>query len=80
MWKAWVGFNFSHSLGAIVFGGACVFLSVFPRLMAASRPVLFVPILTGAVYLLLSLQYWFRIPSVFIAVATACFIGAWCFY
>jgi len=24
MWRAWVGFNFSHSLGAVLFGGLCI--------------------------------------------------------
>ena len=24
MWRAWVDFNFSHSLGAIVFGSGCI--------------------------------------------------------
>jgi hypothetical protein len=77
MWKAWVGFNFSHSLGAVIFGGLCVLLGALRLLPDAPGLTLLIPVLIGGLYLLLSLRYWFRIPSCFIAVATACFIGAW---
>jgi hypothetical protein len=77
MWKAWLGFNFSHSLGAILFGTLCVLLGALRQARDAPRLVFFVPILIGGIYLFLSLRYWFRIPSFFIAVGTACFVGAW---
>ena len=77
MWKTWVGLNFSHSLGVIIFGALCVLLGAFQQVPDAPRLTLFVPILISGIYLFLSLRYWFRIPSFFLAVGTACFIGAW---
>lgn len=77
MWKAWVGFNFSHSLGLIIFGAFCVLLGALQQVPVAPRLTLFVPIPIGAIYLFISLRYWFRSPSFFLAVGTTCFIGAW---
>src|ERR1700675_5209623 len=28
MWRAWVGFNFSHSVGAVMFGFGCIGLAL----------------------------------------------------
>jgi hypothetical protein len=77
MWKAWIGFNASHSLGAIL-------LAAFTILMASRhmefliRAGEFVVLATafGLAYLWLAQTYWFRIPLVGIALATACFAVA----
>ena len=77
MWKAWVGFNASHSLGAILFGlvygylalahGAFLFAS--PFLLAVGFGVL-------ATYLALGYAYWFSIPFRGIGLSLACYVAA----
>jgi hypothetical protein len=74
MWRAWIGFNFSHSLGVLLVGILAVW--------AGSRdavPAGIVPLLTliACIYLVLALRYWFSHPAIGIAIGTACFAAAW---
>jgi len=71
MWHAWVGFNLSHSLGAIVFGLGVV-ASGLPS-PGASAIEAWLPAAIGAAYLGIGLGCWFKAPNVGIAVACACF-------
>jgi hypothetical protein len=80
MWRAWLGFNFSHSLGALVFSAACVTVGVNLAALALPKAALLLPVAIGAVYLWLAIHYWFRIPAVGIALGTLCFVGAWLLY
>jgi hypothetical protein len=75
MWRAWIGFNFSHSLGVLLFGA----LAVWAGSPIKTLPVGIMPALTliGCVYLVLALLYWFRIPAIGIAIGTGCFAVAW---
>ena len=75
MWRAWIGFNFSHSLGVLLFGS----LGVWAGCHVKNLPVGIMPMLTliGCVYLVLALLYWFRIPVIGVAIGTACFALAW---
>lgn len=66
VWRAWIGFNISHGVGVFLFGlvvltgalfGFEANLSAMPALFYASPFV-------AAVYLVLSLKYWFRIPAI----------------
>ena len=77
MWKAWIGFNFSHSLGAILFGALAVLAGATLHTHAVPSWVLLVFVGIGILYLVLGVLYWFRIPIVGIAVATICFLAAW---
>ena len=78
MWKAWVGFNASHSLGALYFGGINIFLAIsyFP-IYLESLTIHVINLTILAFYLFLGKAYWFRIPFRGIAVSTFCFILAW---
>ncbi len=79
MWRAWVGFNFSHSLGAVLFGMLCIGVVVIgPTVVPAW--ILFLFVLIAVAYLGLSVLYWFRIPTAGIAIATACLLLAWLMY
>lgn len=76
MWKAWIGFNASHSMGAILFGLVYGYLSLFhTELLFASEYLMIVgaAMLTGL--LILAKLYWFRAPFIGIAVSLICFIG-----
>jgi hypothetical protein len=76
MWRAWIGFNFSHSLGVLLVAGLALWAgSRFNTLPVA----VIIPVLTliGCLYLVLALLYWFRIPAIGVAVGTSCFAAAW---
>ena len=79
-WRGWVGFNFSHSLGALLFGSLCVSAGVLLRSHGIPRELLLVPILVGAIYTVLAVKYWFRIPIVATAIAELCFVAAFVAY
>jgi hypothetical protein len=76
MWRAWIGFNFSHSLGVFLVGvigiGAGCRIKTLPVHIIA--PAL---TLIGCIYEVLALVYWFSIPALGVAVATGCFAAAW---
>lgn len=77
MWKAWIGFNASHSASAMLFG------LVYGHLAIVQAPVLFgSPFLLGlgavflAGFVVLGKKYWFSIPYRGLVLATACYAGA----
>lgn len=77
MWRAWVGFNLSHSLGAAVFGLIYLLLAVLDFEVLASLPILvYLAVLVGAAYVVLSLKYWFIVPTVGTGVGTLGFLLA----
>ena len=75
MWRAWIGFNFSHSLGVLLFAAVAVWAGFrINTLPAAIMPAL---ILIGYLYLVLALGYWFRVPAIGVAIGIGCFASAW---
>ena len=80
MWQGWVGFNLSHSLGALMFASACFIVAACFRIFAFSPLALFALAAVSALYLLMASQYWFRIPIVGTALATGCLAAAWLLY
>jgi hypothetical protein len=75
MWRAWIGFNFSHSLGLLLLAT----LAIWAGFQINRLPAVIMPALTliGCAYLLLALLYWFRIPAIGVAIGTGCFAAAW---
>jgi hypothetical protein len=76
MWRAWIGFNFSHSIGVLLVAG----LALWAGFRLNSVPVgIIIPALTliGCVYLVLALLYWFRAPAIGVSIGTCCFAAAW---
>jgi hypothetical protein len=80
MWRAWVGFNFSHSLGAVLFGGWCIWAGIVLGTTTVSAWILVLFVAIAFVYLCLSVLYWFRMPTAGIAVATVCLLAACLLY
>jgi hypothetical protein len=78
LWLTWVGFNLSHSLGAILFG-AVVLLIGRSRASFEGQAGVFLPlaVLVSATYLVLGVRYWFRTPIIGISLATGCFLVSW---
>lgn len=77
IWDAWIGFNASHSLGAILLAVFYLLLATqHMELLAQSQSLLAIGIVAGAFYTWLGYTYWFNVPFVGVAIATACFIAA----
>ena len=63
MWKAWVGFNASHSFGAILFGAVWGYLAlVHEEFLFGSGFLLGLGLLLLCGYVLLAKRYWFSTP------------------
>ena len=77
MWKAWVGFNASHSFGAILFGLIYGQLAlVQPRVLLGSPFLLAVGLALLCGYTFLAKRYWFTIPFRGILIALVLYVGA----
>jgi hypothetical protein len=80
MWRAWVGFNFSHSLGVVLFGAVCIGAGLILGTIVLPAWILFVFVVIALLYFVMGLLYWFRIPVAGIAVAGVCLLVAWLMY
>ncbi len=77
MWKAWIGFNASHSFGAILFGAAYGYLSLaHSAFLFESKFLLSLGLLLLFGYVFLGKRYWFSIPFRGILLATALYVLA----
>ena len=77
MWDAWLGFNISHGVGLLLVGAGAVWLGLHAERVGVTRSALAVPVAVGLIYVLLALRFWFYVPALGFAVATACFAAAW---
>ena len=77
MWKAWVGFNASHSMGAMLFGLIYGYLALsHSEILFRSHYLLGVGLTMLGGLAVLGRLYWFRIPFVGICAATVSFVAA----
>jgi len=77
MWNAWIGFNASHSLGAIFVAAVYVPLAIYNmQVIRDSLWFTVLPVLIGFSYLVLAKKYWFKIPFIGISISTLCFTSA----
>ena len=77
MWKAWIGFNASHSYGAILFGLVYGYLAIFHAAFLFRDPfLLIVGLLLLGGYVFLGKRYWFSVPFRGIVLATALYVAA----
>ena len=78
MWKAWIGFNASHSSGAIFIGILNLFLSIKYFSTFQTEHFFFIfNIITIAFYVWLAKKYWFIIPFIGILIAFICYVGSY---
>jgi hypothetical protein len=76
MWKAWVGFNASHSFGAILFGAVYGYLAMLHgEFLFQSSFLLGLGLLLLVGYVVLGKLYWFSIPFRGIVLATLLYVG-----
>ena len=77
IWKAWLGFNLSHSLGLFIFGAFLGALAFQDFGVITQSPFLrFGAVVVGSVYMVLALRFWFGAPAALSAVGTLCFMAA----
>jgi len=76
MWRAWIGFNLSHSLGLLLVAALALWVGFRIKMLPVG---IIIPALTliGCAYEVLALVYWFRFPAIGVAVGTGCFAAAW---
>ena len=73
MWKAWIGFNASHSSGAMFIGLINFYLALEHFTVFQSDHYFFIfNILTIGFYLWLAKKYWFKIPFIGILTSLIC--------
>jgi hypothetical protein len=78
MWKAWIGFNGSHSSGAMFIGIINFYLAVYYFPFLQSDHFFFVfTIITMCFYGWLVKKYWFNIPFTGIIISLTCFIASY---
>jgi hypothetical protein len=76
-WKAWIGFNASHSFGAIFFGLIYGYLAIQQSdLLFHSIFLLAIGLLFLIGYFVLGSVYWFSVPFRGISLALTCYIAS----
>lgn len=79
MWRAWIGFNASHSFGAIFFGATYGYLALFHSAFLFQSVFLqLLGLLLLAGYVVLGKLYWFSIPFRGALLAGALYVVALC--
>ena len=76
MWKAWIGFNASHSSGVIYIGLINLILAIKYFYIVKSPVFLLLNIVTVLFYLWLARKYWFKTPFTGVLISACCFIAA----
>jgi hypothetical protein len=77
LWQAWLGFNLSHSLGLVMFGGTLLAIGLFYfQVFAHSYLLQGCAIFIANAYLVMSLKFWFSKPAIGSSIALTCFVLA----
>lgn len=77
MWRAWIGFNASHSYGAMLFGLVYGYLALFqPAVLFGSVFLTAVALVFLAGLLVLARAYWFSIPYRGVLLSSILFVAA----
>ena len=77
MWRCWVGFNASHSMGLILFGLVFGFLALAHGQLLFQSPFLLVvglAMLGG--FVVLCKVYFFSVPLIGISISLACYVAS----
>ncbi|GAB6262616.1 hypothetical protein L4174_009615 [Photobacterium sp. CCB-ST2H9] len=79
VWRAWVGFNASHSLGVMFFAAVYISLATYHfEVVKSSLWLSVLPVIVGFAYLILAYKYWFKIPFIGVIMSLCCFMfSAW---
>ena len=78
MWRAWLGFNASHSLGAMLYGAVYGYFALCqPQLLFGSAYLSLLGAALLSSYLWLARRYWFSAPLAGISLASICYAAAY---
>ncbi|WP_460911298.1 LIC_13387 family protein [Spirosoma areae] len=78
VWKAWIGFNASHSSGAIFIGLINFYLAFqYFTILQSDHFFFLFNILTISFYVWLAKQYWFTIPFIGLLITFVCYSMAY---
>lgn len=76
VWRAWIGFNASHSMCAALFGLVFGFLAIaHPDLLFRSAYLQLLGLATLVGLVVLARLYWFSIPLAGVSIALTCFLA-----
>lgn len=76
IWKAWIGFNASHSSGAMFIGILNIYLALLYFDTIVNNTFFYlINIITTFFYLWLAKKYWFKIPFLGILTSFLCFLS-----
>jgi len=76
VWKAWIGFNTTHSMSLMLFGLVYGYLAIArPDVLFGSNFLQGVGLLTLAAFLVLARAYFFSIPLAGISIALLLYVG-----
>jgi hypothetical protein len=77
MWRAWIGFNVSHSIAFILFGLVFGFLALaHSQLLFRSSFLLLVGLAMLGGFVILSKVYWFKAPLAAVSIAWAFYVAS----
>jgi hypothetical protein len=77
IWKSWLGFNLSHSLGLVVIGGLLTGLALRDFELVRQSPFLQgASVVVAVLYFSLAVRYWFWAPATVFAVGALCFVAS----
>lgn len=76
LWRAWIGFNLSHSLGVVLFGVLLLIAAQDGAHLFANRWVEVGCMLMTVIYLTLSIKFWFHKPTIGCVIALICLMAA----
>ena len=77
MWRCWVGFNASHSMGLLLFGLVFGFLAAaHSQLLFRSTFLLVVGLAILGAWVVLCKVYFFSTPLTGVAISLACYIAS----
>jgi hypothetical protein len=77
MWRCWIGFNASHSLGPMFFGMVYGYLALeHSEMLFGSHFLLALGLLMLVAFALLARAYWFRIPLVGICLSLGLYVAS----
>lgn len=77
LWKAWIGFNVTHSLSLIFFGAPFLYFGIVkPNIFMSSVILQAIAVLVSAIYVILCIKFFFLTPAIASVIGLICFIVA----
>jgi hypothetical protein len=77
MWRGWIGFNASHSMGLILFGLVFGFLALADtRLLIQSAFLIVVGLAMLGGFVVLCKLYFFSVPLTGVSIALGCYVAS----